>query len=353
MLKSIESEMLFDTQNSCLVIAEIGVNHNGDVQKAKKLSSLAIECGADLVKFQIFDSEEEISQHADMADYQKQNSKTSGSQLEMAKKLELSSQDQLELYAYCKKQSIPVIYSVFDNKSLDFALNVLGVSVIKIPSGDLTNYPLLEKIASSGVDILLSTGCSFQIEIDRAVEFIRSNMILPRTQSLMLFQCVSEYPAPLEESNLWLISKFRGQYDLKVGLSDHSNGIEVAVLSVAAGASAIEKHFTFDKNAIGPDHAASIDPIELRQLCAKVREAEIIMGYQIKCPSPSEAKNRLLIRKSIVARSELDAGHILCISDLAFKRPGGGVSPTEFKSFLGKKLKNKKLKDQPILEEDV
>lgn len=353
MYSCVESEIIFGSVTNCIVIAEIGVNHDGDLEKAKALAKLAHQSGAELVKFQAFIASEEISQFAEMAEYQKTNMGSEVSQLQMAEKLELSFDDHIALAQFCDENKIPRLYSVFEEKSFDFLLSEFDIKVIKVPSGEITNTPLLEKIARSGVDVLLSTGCSFEEEVDSAINLLRANFKFPTKQKLMLFQCVSEYPTPPESSNLSVMGHFRAKYDLPVGLSDHSDGIKVATFSAAAGAKVIEKHFTSDKDASGPDHAASINQGELIELCSNLKYVRAIMGDGVKRPEECEMKNRQLIRKSIVAKKELKVGHVLIHEDLGFKRPADGIPPSQHSNLIGKKLLKEKRTDEPIFFSDV
>lgn len=333
---------------SCLaepiVIAEIGVNHNCDINLAKKLVDTAIECGADVVKFQAFIAEEEISMHAPKAAYQIETTGEGESQLEMAKKLELT-QDQLrEIKKYCWDHQVPFLCSAFEDLSFDFLLNDLKVKCVKVASSEVTNTPFLRRIARSGIGIILSTGASDLDEVARAVQVIQSE----GCKELVLLHCVSNYPAESAQLNLKAIETMRKRFDLPVGYSDHSEGWMAPAIATCFGAVAIEKHFTLDRSMEGPDHRASIEPDEMKLLVEGVSTAYKMMGSGVKACAPCEIENKPLIRKSIVAARALTRDHRVELSDLKFKRPVNGIEPFDLNKVLGKYVCIDMDADQPF-----
>ena len=274
------------------IIAEAGDNHNGDISLAYKLIDIAKEAGADAVKFQTFVTEDVISKNAQMAEYQLKNTGVEESQFDMVKKLELSFEQFKELKQYCDKIGIKFMTTAFDLKSVDFVENGLKLDVFKIPSGEITNYPYLVKIAKTGKPVLLSTGMATLDEIETTINILKSN----GTKDITVLHCTTEYPAPLDSINLSAIKTMQEKFNLPVGYSDHSKGIEVSLYAVAMGATVIEKHFTVDKNLPGPDHKASLAPEELKSLVTKVREVELIMGDGVKTPQQAEIKNISIAR---------------------------------------------------------
>jgi len=327
-----------------IVIAEIGVNHNGDMALAKKLIDEAKSCGADIVKFQAFVAEEEISKYADKADYQKETTGKSGGQLEMAKALELSHEQLTEVRDYCRLVNVPFLCTAFDYTSLDFLVRQLGVQTIKIASSEVTNHPFLKAIAATGVGMILSTGASELEEVRAAIKAIRSE----GSNELVLLHCVSNYPAEMDQLNLRCINTLQKEFDIPVGYSDHSMGIEAPIIASALGAAVVEKHFTLDRNMAGPDHRASVEPNELRALVLGMKAAHGTLGDGRKRVVPCEEKNRLLIRKSLVATTDLPAGHQLRACDLASKRPLGGIEPFDQDLVIGRYLQVAVSEDRPI-----
>ncbi len=316
------------------VVAEAGVNHNGDPALARRLVDAAVAAGADAVKFQTFRSEPLVSRTAPKAAYQRETTGAGESQQEMLKRLELSLDHQAALRDHCAKRGILFFSSPFDEASAD-ALEALGVLLFKIPSGEITNFPFLRHVARKGKPIILSTGMSTLEEVARAVAEIRAAGDPP----LALLHCLSAYPAPAAEMNLRAMDTLRERFDCPVGLSDHTLGIEVAVAAAARGAAIVEKHFTLDKALPGPDHRTSLDPDELRHLVTAIRSVETALGDGEKRPMPSEADTRRVARKSLVAARAIRAGERLTSDLVAVKRPGTGIPPADLARALGRRVK--------------
>lgn len=312
------------------IIAEAGDNHNGDFNTALKLVDVAKRAGADCVKFQTFVTEEIISKYAEMAEYQKKNTGKEESQFEMVKRLELSFDEFRKIKEYCDRVGIQFLSTPFDLKSVDF-LNELGVPFFKIPSGEITNYPYLIKIAHTGKPAVMSTGMCEPDEILAAINVLEKN----GSGEITLLHCNTEYPTPLKDVNLYAMRTMKKMFGKKVGYSDHTKGIEVPVAAVALGACVIEKHFTLDKNMPGPDHKASLEPDELGRMVKNIRNIEIALGDGVKRVSESERKNIAIARKSIVARRNIQEGEILTEENLAVKRPGTGINPMQWMEVLG------------------
>ena len=312
------------------IIAEAGDNHNGDFNTALKLVDVAKRAGADCVKFQTFVTEEIISKYAEMAEYQKKNTGKEESQFEMVKRLELSFDEFRKIKEYCDRVGIQFLSTPFDLKSVDF-LNELGVPFFKIPSGEITNYPYLIKIAHTGKPVVMSTGMCEPDEILAAINVLEKN----GSGEITLLHCNTEYPTPLKDVNLYAMRTMKKMFGKKVGYSDHTKGIEVPVSAVALGACVIEKHFTLDKNMPGPDHKASLEPDELGRMVKNIRNIEIALGDGVKRVSESERKNIAIARKSIVARRNIQEGEILTEENLAVKRPGTGINPMQWMEVLG------------------
>ena len=312
------------------IIAEAGDNHNGDFNTALKLVDVAKRAGADCVKFQTFVTEEIISKYAEMAEYQKKNTGKEESQFEMVKRLELSFDEFRKIKEYCDRVGIQFLSTPFDLKSVDF-LNELGVPFFKIPSGEITNYPYLIKIAHTGKPVVMSTGMCEPDEILAAINVLEKN----GSGEITLLHCNTEYPTPLKDVNLYAMRTMKKMFGKKVGYSDHTKGIEVPVAAVALGACVIEKHFTLDKNMPGPDHKASLEPDELGRMVKNIRNIEIALGDGVKRVSESERKNIAIARKSIVARRNIQEGEILTEENLAVKRQGTGINPMQWMEVLG------------------
>lgn len=326
-----------------IIIAEAGVNHNGSLETAKKMVDVAKEAGVDYIKFQTFVSEKLVSVNAKMAEYQEQNTGKKESQLSMLKKLELSVDEFTELKAYCEQKRIGFLSTPFDLESIDF-LNNLGMDFLKIPSGEITNYPYLVKIAKTGVDVVMSTGmCELQ-EIEKAVHVLTEN----GTKNISLLHCNTEYPTPYEDVNLKAMNTLGKVFQVPVGYSDHTLGIEVPIAAVARGAAIIEKHFTLDKGMEGPDHKASLEPEELQSMVRAIRNIEKTLGTEEKKPSDSEKKNVIVVRKSIVASKDIKKGEIFTEANLAVKRPGDGISPMLWEEVVGKTAKRNFDMDEKI-----
>lgn len=319
------------------IIAEAGVNHNGSITLAKQLIDAAALAGADYVKFQTFSADKVVSNQAPKATYQLSSSANSNeSQLEMLRSLELTPAMHEELQSYCLQKNIKFLSTAFDLGSIDL-LAKLHLDFFKIPSGEITNKPYLEYIAKQAKPVLLSTGMATLSEVSAAMDCL-VNAGMQRNE-ISLLHCTSEYPAPFQEVNLNAMLTLKNEFGLKVGYSDHTSGIEISIAAAALGAEFIEKHFTLDKSLPGPDHKASLNPIELIAWVKAIRNVEIAMGSSEKKPSPSEIKNKGVVRKSIFLRNNLPENHILRVEDLEMKRPGNGISPMEIDLVIGKKLK--------------
>jgi N,N'-diacetyllegionaminate synthase len=329
-----------------IIIAEAGVNHNGDINLAKKLIDVASEARADYVKFQTFDASKLVNKQASKAEYQKTNTKNSlESQYEMLRKLELSKEDHFELIKYCSNKSIKFLSSAFDLDSVDF-LNSLDIDYFKIPSGEITNYPYLKKIAETNKKIILSTGMADVIEIKEAINVL--NKYSYTKNNIILLHCNSQYPTPMNDVNLKSMETIGKMFNVKFGYSDHTSGIEVPIAAVALGATCIEKHFTIDKSLPGPDHLASLNPIELKNMVSAIRNIEMALGSSNKIVTESEKKNKNLARKSIVAAKKIKKGEILNEENITVKRPGSGLSPMLWNNLIGKIAKMDFEKDDYI-----
>ena len=313
------------------IIAEAGVNHNGDFNIACKLIDAAKAAGADCIKFQTFKSEKLVSHSAQKAEYQKQNT-DEGSQQDMLKKLELSFDQFVALKDYCDKVGIAFLSTPFDFDSLAF-LDTVDMPFWKIPSGEVTNYPYLVALAKTKKPIAMSTGMCTMEEIAEAVQVLRDH----GTKDLTLMHCNTEYPTPFEDVNLRAMDHIAKTFGVPVGYSDHTKGIEIPVAAAALGAVMIEKHFTLDKTMEGPDHKASLEPAELAQMVASIRNIEKALGDGVKKPSPSEEKNKPIARKSIIAQTAIKQGELLTAENLTVKRPGEGISPMQWESVIGKR----------------
>ena len=314
-----------------LIIAEAGVNHNGDACLAKELIDIAAECGADIVKFQTFKAEELVTKKAKKAEYQKKSGSDTLDQLSMLKKLELSNRDHEVLKDYCEMKSIEFLSTAFTIESLEFLVG-LGIKRIKIPSGEITNLPLLAKAPSFGLPIILSSGLSYMHEIESAVNVLTKNGA--SKDQVTVLHCTSEYPAPTKSVNLRAMKTISRTIGTDVGYSDHTRDFEVPIAAVAMGAVTIEKHFTKSRNLDGPDHMASLEPNELSEMVKSIRNTDLLMGNSEKKPSPDELKNLNIIRRSIVAKKRIEKGEILNENNLTTKRPGDGLSPMEWDSII-------------------
>lgn len=317
-----------------LVIAEAGVNHNGDLDVAKQLVDAAADAGADLVKFQTFKAEKIASGAAKRASYQTRNAggTEADSQLEMLKRLELSEAEHATLIKHCAARSIGFFSTGFDLDSLDF-LNGLGLAQFKVPSGEITNLPYLRRVAGFGKDLILSTGMASMGDIEAAIDAIESAGL--SRDRITVLHCTTDYPALYEEVNLHAMNTIGRAFGVRVGYSDHTQGIEVSLAAVALGAKVIEKHFTLDRRLPGPDHAASLEPDELSALVRGIRRIEIALGRPEKRRTPSEAANVAVARKSIVAARPIAAGETFNDGNLTAKRPGTGMSPMRWDEVIG------------------
>lgn len=329
--------------NRVLIIAEAGVNHNGNIDIAYKLIDEAKKSGADIIKFQTFKTESVISKFAEKAKYQKNTTNSHESQFEMVKKLELDFEEFLKLKEYCNKMDIEFLSTPFDFGSIDF-LNNLGISFWKIPSGEITNLPYLEKIGETKKSVIMSTGMANMNEIEKAIDVLKSK----GTDDISILHCNTEYPTPFEDVNLKAMNSIKERFNCKVGYSDHTKGIEVPIAAVAMGAKVIEKHFTLDRNMEGPDHRASLEPDELKKMVDSIRNIEKALGDGIKEPSKSEIKNIEIARKSIVALKNIKKGDVFTEENITTKRPGSGISPMKWYEVLGKKATKDFYEDELI-----
>lgn len=317
-----------------LIIAEAGVNHNGDIQMAKRLIDEAAAAGADLVKFQTFKASRQVTLGAKKAEYQIQTTDSSESQHAMLKRLELTEAMHYELIAYCASRHIGFFSTGFDIECVDLLVR-MGQEQFKIPSGEITNLPYLRHIGRLGKKIILSTGMATLGEIETAIDVLE-NAGTPRSM-LTVLHCTTEYPTPMAEVNLRAMQSLRTAFGVDVGYSDHTQGIEVAIAAVAMGASVIEKHFTLDRTLPGPDHQASLEPAELRDMVTAIRNIEVALGDGIKRLTPSEVRNKFVARKSLVASRKIKVGEVFTVDNLTTKRPGSGISAMRWDEFLGKK----------------
>ncbi len=316
--------------NHTLIIAEAGVNHNGSLELAKKLVDAAYESGADIVKFQTAKLSSLVTKTAPTAEYQQENMGQELSQAEMLKKLLLSFDNFRELSQYCKSVGIQFLSTPFDLESIDF-LEEIGCTFWKIPSGEITNLPYLERLARTEKPIIISTGMCTLEEVSDAVDILKQN----HAGKIILLHCTTQYPAPYLEVNLNAMQTLQKEFGFEVGYSDHTKGIEVPIAAVAMGATVIEKHFTLDRNMEGPDHKASLEPDELAAMVKAIRNIELAAGTGEKKPSESEKKNIVIARKSIIASRNIKKGEIFTENNLTTKRPGNGISPMKWYEILG------------------
>jgi len=329
-----------------LVIAEAGCNHNGDIDMAFQLVDVAVESGANIVKFQTFTANTLVTKYAEKAEYAKKSTNVDESQQEMQKKLELNKNEHIQLKNYCDKKGIEFLSSAFDLNSIKL-LDKLDLTRFKIPSGEITNLPYLELIGSRGKPIIISTGMSTLKEVKLAINVILESGC--EKNQITALHCTTEYPTPIEEVNLRAMLTLRDELEVKVGYSDHTVGTDVSVAAVSMGATIIEKHFTLNRNLTGPDHSASLEPSELKSLVKKIRNIELAMGDGIKRPAPCEIKNIPVVRKSVVAKDSIKKGDLFTNENLTVKRPGQGVSPMKWKKIVGKRSNKDYLPDELIL----
>lgn len=316
-----------------LIIAEAGVNHNGDIELAKKLIEAAGQAGADLVKFQTFNASRQVTKNAVQADYQIQNSGKIESQHGMLKRLELTEAMHHELIAHCEICNIGFLSTGFDIESVNF-LAKIGQSIFKIPSGEITNLPYLRHVGGLGTPVILSTGMATIGEIEAAIGILEKAGTL--REKITVLHCTTDYPTSMEEVNLLAMTSIQKAFQVSIGYSDHTQGIEVSGAAVALGAVVIEKHFTLDRDLPGPDHQASLEPAELKSMVEAIRNIEMAMGDGIKRLTPGETNNIPVVRKSLVASKSILAGEKFTSENIAAKRPGTGVSPMRWDEVLGK-----------------
>lgn len=330
-----------------LIIAEAGVNHNGSIELAKQLVDKAVEAGVDYIKFQTFKASKLVTKAAKQAEYQQKNiGKEGDSQYQMLKKLELSPEEHEILIDYCHQLGIKFFSTAFDFDSIDY-LHSLNLGLWKIPSGEVTNYPFLKRIAAYNEPTILSTGMCDMEDVMAAVNALYRNGL--SKENLILLHCNTEYPTPFEDVNLKAMDALRKEFGVEVGYSDHTKGIEVPIAAVALGATVIEKHFTLDRNMEGPDHKASLEPDELKAMVSAIRNIEKAVGGDgTKHVSESEKKNIAIARKSIVAACDIKAGDVFTEQNLTVKRPGSGISPMRWEEVLGQKAKKDFNEDELI-----
>ena len=329
----------------CFIIAEAGVNHNGDIKLAHKLIDAAVKAGADAVKFQSFVAEDLVTPQAEKAEYQIDTTGDDDGQFAMLKKLELSGAQQTELKAHCDKANILYLCTPYDEKSADLLENI-GVAAYKIASTDTSNIPFLRYLARKDIPVIFSTGMSTLGEVEESINELKLHGL---DGKIIILQCTSEYPAPLKDINLRAMKTMELAFDCPVGFSDHAPGIGASPWAVAAGACVVEKHFTLDRNMTGPDHRASIEPKELVELVRTIREGELALGDGIKRPMPSDLPNKTRMQKSLVTTRSLGVGKTIRKTDLTCKRPGSGLTPKWFDRVVGRKSA-KKIQKGEILE---
>lgn len=361
--------------NRTLIIAEAGVNHNGDLDTAIHLIDAAAEAGADMVKFQTFNAAKLAAASAIKADYQKRTTDGAETQLAMLTRLQLSEDAHHTLIARCAEKGISFLSTAGEVDSLRFLADDLKLPVIKLGSGEVTNAPLLLAAARSDARLILSTGMATLSEIETALGILAFGMqnadnsgagrdafaaalLIPEAFETLrarvsLMQCTTEYPSLVEDSNLRVMDTLRGAFGLEVGYSDHTEGNAVSIAAVACGATMIEKHFTLDRTMDGPDHAASIEPEALRELVLGIRQVEKALGTGIKRPSPVEQRNRPIVRRSVMATRDLPEGHVLTVGDMTVKRPGTGISPVDLWDCIGRRVTSPVAQDQAITQGDL
>tara|TARA_B100001063_G_C16746376_1_gene547743 strand:+ start:108 stop:1112 length:1005 start_codon:yes stop_codon:yes gene_type:complete len=332
--------------NKTIIIAEAGVNHNGDIETAKRLIDVASDAGVDYVKFQTFKANKIVTKQAKRANYQNENTKNLDTQYEMLKKLELNEDSHHLLIKYCNDKGIKFLSTGFDLDSLEF-LHKIGIRLAKIPSGEITNYPYLKKVAQLFSEVVLSTGMSDMNDINKALAILLKFGV--KIENITILHCNTEYPTPMTDVNLKAMLHIQKELDVKIGYSDHTLGIEVPIAAVALGAILIEKHFTLDRSFPGPDHRASLEPNELKYMVKSIRNIEkALSGSEIKEPSKSELKNKQIIRKSIIALKPIKKGEIFNNRNIGTKRPGTGISPMKWESFIGQASKDNFEQDELI-----
>ncbi|OCL27625.1 N-acetylneuraminate synthase [Orenia metallireducens] len=325
---------IISEDNPCFIIAEAGVNHNGDINLAKKLIDISVEAGVDAVKFQTFSTDRLILKDTEKAEYQKKNTESQESQYNMLKKLELTFEDHKTLVDYCNEKGIIFLSTPYDEESADL-LDELGVDAYKVASTDTTNLPFLEYLSKKNKPIILSTGMSYLSEVRKAVEIFERNSV----RNLILLHCISNYPVAFEKANLLSIRTLEDEFKTLIGYSDHTYGVGVAPYAIPLGAKVIEKHFTLDKKLPGPDHKASLNPKELKECVQLIRKVEKAMGNGIKVPILEEKAVKSSLQKSLVAKANISKGQVLNKEMLTSKRPGTGISPLYIDEVIGRKVK--------------
>ncbi|OZB49334.1 MAG: N-acetylneuraminate synthase [Polynucleobacter sp. 39-45-136] len=333
------------TANNVFVIAEAGVNHNGSIALAKKLVDVAVESGADAVKFQSFKADSLVIKFAEKAEYQKKATGNNESQYEMLKKLELSVDEHQVLMSYCQGKKIQFLSTPFDCDSVDM-LDSFDMPIFKIPSGEITNLPYLERIGRLNKRVILSTGMSNLSDIENALGILTESGT--EREKISILHATTEYPCPIDEVNIRAMQTIKENFGLNVGYSDHTQGIEISIAAVALGASIIEKHFTLDRSMEGPDHKSSLEPYELKAMIKAIRNVEQALGDGFKGPTDSEKKNLAIARKSIVALQNIQKGELFSEQNLAIKRPGTGISPMRWREVMGKRAIRNFLIDELI-----
>jgi N,N'-diacetyllegionaminate synthase len=332
-------------KNPIIIIAEAGVNHNGSLSLAKKLIDVAADAGADLVKFQTFSADRLVTRQAKKADYQTEATGNVETQHQMLSRLELSVSMHHELIAYCAKREIGFFSTGFDIESVNFLIS-LGINHFKIPSGEITNLPYLRHIGQFSKHVIISTGMATLGDIEASIDVLEQAGT-PRS-FITVLHCTTEYPTPMEEVNLRAMQSIQAAFGVATGYSDHTAGIEVSIAAAALGATVIEKHFTLDKNLPGPDHKASLEPDELKAMVNAIRNIEIALGDGIKRLTPSEALNKPVARKSLVASKAIKAGEVFSVENITTKRPGIGISPMNWDTVIGSKAVRDFMADELI-----
>ncbi len=329
------------------IIAEAGINHNGSFMIAKKLIYAAKKCGADAIKFQSFNPDKVVTKKLKLANYQKKNlGSKSKSMLEMIKKLKLTQKDHFKLLKIAKKNKIDFISSAFDLESLDFLIKKLKLKILKIPSGEINNFQYLKRISKTKKKIILSTGMSNINEINQALKILTSNGL--NRSNIVILHCNTAYPTPYKDINLYVLNEFKRRFKKRFGLSDHSLGIEVPIAAAALDAKVIEKHFTLNKKFKGPDHKASLEPVEFKQMVKSIRNIDAAKGTRVKKITSSEKQNIFFARKSIVAKIPIKKGQKFSQKNLTVKRPGTGMSPMLWPKIINKKAKRNYRQDEQI-----
>lgn len=357
------------TKKSTYIIAEAGVNHNGSLEMARQLIDAAADAGADAVKFQTFKAKNLVSKSAPKAEYQISTTGSDESQFDMIEKLELDEAEHRQLIEHCLSRGIQFLSTPFDSESVDLLSQTLDLPCLKIPSGEITNGPLLLKVAQSGKPVILSTGMSTLDEVAQALgvlafgfvggdrkpsrEAFQEAFLSAKGQTALcskvrLLHCTTEYPTPFGDVNIRAMDTLSETFSLPIGFSDHTLGIAIAIAAVARGAVIIEKHFTLDRNLPGPDHRASLEPSELKEMIRSIREVEVALGDGVKQPAASELKNLKVARQSLVAKTEIKAGEIFTSDNLGSKRPGDGISPMDYWAFLGRRATNSYHQDEKV-----